>query len=293
MRALYTIATGLDQRLKPLPDEILTVWAEICAEVPDKYASEVQKRLYSTRRISILQPGDILETWQEMKAEIDGALGRCSRLAAKFNSLEIEDKQDWETALRVFEAWERAYANVPEFVRSEVQIERLDMPPMPVERVSIAPPPEVVSMMRGIGNGGTGGRLRSSAIGLQMPLGGKTGTTQNNSDAWFMGFTPDLVAGCWVGGEERSEVLLRYGLPAHEFEEALHVMRRIEAPLISITLGVITLLVGREAWIEGRAELAIGHHGTHELGLVVPIALVVERLLVVDLADRVEPSSLC
>ena len=37
-----------------------------------------------------------------------------------------------------------------------------------------------------------------------MPLGGKTGTTQNNSDTWFMGFTPDLVAGCWVGGEERS-----------------------------------------------------------------------------------------
>ena len=159
MRALYTIATGLDQRLKPLPDEILTVWAEICAEVPDKYAREVQKRLYSTRRISILQPGDILETWQEMKTEIDGALGRCSRLAAKFKSLEIEDKQDWETAHRVFGAWERAYANVPDFVRSEVQIERLEMPLMPVERVSIAPPPEVVAMVRGIGNGGTGGHL--------------------------------------------------------------------------------------------------------------------------------------
>ena len=91
-----------------------------------------------------------------MKSEIDGALGRCSRLAAKFKSLEIEDKQDWETALRVFEAWERAYANVPDFVRSEVQIERLEMPLMPVERVSIAPPPEVVAMVRGIGNGGTG-----------------------------------------------------------------------------------------------------------------------------------------
>jgi len=35
-------------------------------------------------------------------------------------------------------------------------------------------------------------------------MGGKTGTTQNNSDAWFMGFTPNLVSGCWVGGEERS-----------------------------------------------------------------------------------------
>lgn len=35
-------------------------------------------------------------------------------------------------------------------------------------------------------------------------MGGKTGTTQNNSDGWFMGFTPSLVSGCWVGGEDRS-----------------------------------------------------------------------------------------
>jgi penicillin-binding protein 1A len=34
-------------------------------------------------------------------------------------------------------------------------------------------------------------------------MGGKTGTTNANSDSWFMGFTPDLVTGVWVGGEER------------------------------------------------------------------------------------------
>ena len=34
-------------------------------------------------------------------------------------------------------------------------------------------------------------------------MGGKTGTTNDNSDGWFMGFTPSLVSGCWVGGEER------------------------------------------------------------------------------------------
>ena len=35
-------------------------------------------------------------------------------------------------------------------------------------------------------------------------IAGKTGTTQNNSDGWFMGLTPELVSGCWVGGEDRS-----------------------------------------------------------------------------------------
>ena len=39
--------------------------------------------------------------------------------------------------------------------------------------------------------------------GLTVPMGGKTGTTNNNSDGWFMCFTPSLVSGTWVGGEDR------------------------------------------------------------------------------------------
>ena len=162
MRALYTIATGLDQRLKPLPDEILTVWAEICAEVPDKYAREVQKRLYSTRRISILQPGDILETWQEMKSEIDAAIGKCSRLAAKYDSLEIEDRQDYETAVRVHESWKRAYAAVPDFVRSEVDLRVIDAPRMPRETKAVPPPPEVRAIVHSFGVGESGSMRRGA-----------------------------------------------------------------------------------------------------------------------------------
>ncbi len=62
---------------------------------------------------------------------------------------------------------------------------------------------KMLDMLQAVVNGGTGRRLRSR-FGLDMPLGGKTGTTQNNSDSWFMGFTPEIVAGCWVGGEDRS-----------------------------------------------------------------------------------------
>jgi penicillin-binding protein 1A len=51
---------------------------------------------------------------------------------------------------------------------------------------------------------GTAGRLRFRYnIGYDKAIGGKTGTTQNNSDGWFMGITPDLVSGCWVGAEDR------------------------------------------------------------------------------------------
>lgn len=48
---------------------------------------------------------------------------------------------------------------------------------------------------------GTGVRVRR--LGVQTDMGGKTGTTNFNADGWFMGFTPSLVSGCWVGGEDR------------------------------------------------------------------------------------------
>ena len=62
---------------------------------------------------------------------------------------------------------------------------------------------KMIYMMRAVVDGGTGGRIRGR-YGLNMPMGGKTGTTQNNSDGWFMGYTPSLVSGVWVGGEDRS-----------------------------------------------------------------------------------------
>ena len=61
---------------------------------------------------------------------------------------------------------------------------------------------KMIEMLRAVINEGTGGRLRR-IYKITADMGGKTGTTQNNSDGWFMGFTPNLVTGCWVGGEDR------------------------------------------------------------------------------------------
>lgn len=65
---------------------------------------------------------------------------------------------------------------------------------------------KMIDMMRAVVNEGTGTRLRVASLFptfRNVDCGGKTGTTDNHSDAWFMGYTPDLVAGCWVGGEDR------------------------------------------------------------------------------------------
>ncbi len=60
----------------------------------------------------------------------------------------------------------------------------------------------MVNLMSGVINEGTGSRLRS-VYGLQGEIAGKTGTTNDNSDGWFIGYTPNITAGVWVGGEDR------------------------------------------------------------------------------------------
>ncbi len=61
---------------------------------------------------------------------------------------------------------------------------------------------KMIEMLMGVMNGGTGSRMRYK-YDVNCEMGGKTGTTNRNADAWFMGFTPRLVSGCWVGGEDR------------------------------------------------------------------------------------------
>ncbi|WP_437918052.1 transglycosylase domain-containing protein [Sphingobacterium sp. LRF_L2] len=62
----------------------------------------------------------------------------------------------------------------------------------------------MVDMLKGVVDGGTASRLRQAEYGgLTNPIGGKTGTTNDNADAWFIGITPELVTGVWTGAEDR------------------------------------------------------------------------------------------
>ena len=62
---------------------------------------------------------------------------------------------------------------------------------------------KILSMLLNVVDGGTGSRLRRPPYNLTAQTGGKTGTTNSNSDGWFMAFTPQIVAGAWVGGDEK------------------------------------------------------------------------------------------
>lgn len=62
---------------------------------------------------------------------------------------------------------------------------------------------KMINLLQSVINAGTGNRVRRAPYIITAQMGGKTGTTNFNSDGWFMGFTPTLVSGAWVGGEER------------------------------------------------------------------------------------------
>lgn len=69
------------------------------------------------------------------------------------------------------------------------------------EVLSVSSAYKMLVMLRAVINEGTGNRVRR--LGVKADMGGKTGTTNLHADGWFMGFTPSLVSGCWVGGEDR------------------------------------------------------------------------------------------
>ena len=68
----------------------------------------------------------------------------------------------------------------------------------------------MIEMLKGVVHGGTAAKL-TYQYKVPGDVAGKTGTTNNNSDGWFIGITPRLVAGTWVGGEERSIHLTNRG----------------------------------------------------------------------------------
>jgi len=73
--------------------------------------------------------------------------------------------------------------------------------PQMKEVISVSSAYKMLDMLRDVVNEGTGNRVKR-IYGITPDVGGKTGTTNHNADGWFMGFTPSLVSGVWVGGED-------------------------------------------------------------------------------------------
>ncbi len=97
---------------------------------------------------------------------------------------------------------------------------------------------KMIQLMKGVVESGTGVRLRYK-YGLRNPIAGKTGTTQNQSDGWFMGLTPELVTGIWTGAEDRSahfrSITLGQGANTALPIWAIYMQKIYDDPLLQIT----------------------------------------------------------
>lgn len=80
-------------------------------------------------------------------------------------------------------------------------LEKFSYPPEDTEVVSPDNCRAVINMMQAVVEDGTGAAIRSK-YNIEGDFAGKTGTTQDNSDGWFVGITPKLVTGCWVGADD-------------------------------------------------------------------------------------------
>ncbi len=98
----------------------------------------------------------------------------------------------------------------------------------------------MIELLKGVVESGTGVRLRFR-YNLTNPIAGKTGTTQNNSDGWFIGLTPDLVTGVWVGAEDRGirfrDISLGQGANTALPIWALYMQRVYDDPSLNISQG--------------------------------------------------------
>ncbi|MGH7545166.1 MAG: penicillin-binding protein 1A [Gemmatimonadota bacterium] len=80
---------------------------------------------------------------------------------------------------------------------------------MQVERERVLDPQTawvVLSMLRDVVDRGTGYSIRDRGLSYDIPAGGKTGTTDENTDVWFVGFTPELLAGIWIGFDQPKKI---------------------------------------------------------------------------------------
>ena len=112
----------------------------------------------------------------------------------------------------------------------------------------------LVELMQGVVESGTGKAARLNGV----PVGGKTGTTQENRDAWFIGFTPDMTVGVWVGNDDNAPMSGVTGgdIPAriwHEFMDQAQ-KRREKAPPSTVATSAPQRAVEAGARLRGRAE---------------------------------------
>lgn len=132
----------------------------------------------------------------------------------------------------------------------------------PVERHRAIPPGVAYltnSMMRDVVDRGTGYRARQAGLPYSVPAAGKTGTTNESADAWFVGVTPEIAAGVWIGFDERRRIMYgadggKLAAPVWGRVLAEYYRDRAAPPAWAPPLDLVSLRIDRETGQIARDE---------------------------------------
>ncbi len=201
----YTPCDMFSNTLPPLYDESGRLWqprssrSRVGEMVDLRWALTNSNNWISARLISQLSPGALVRTMQNfgITSRLDPVLSLClGPVDVSVREMVTAYTAFANHGMKVDPIFVTAIADQNGNIISEFA-------PRHSEVISENAYYKILSMMMNVVNSGTGARLRRAPYSLTAEMGGKTGTTNFNADGWFMGFTPQLVAGAWVGGEER------------------------------------------------------------------------------------------
>lgn len=118
---LYGLAMGCDSRLEsPLTNEQAEIWAFILADVPYVEAADILRRLYSSHQTSVLQPGDVKEAWESVKADREKTIDAIRRTDRYMSSWGCEDPE--EIRERKWDYRQSLVESLPDRVRAELML---------------------------------------------------------------------------------------------------------------------------------------------------------------------------
>ena len=202
----YTPCDQMSNTQPVLTDEAGNVWAprnssssRVGEMVDLRWALTNSNNWISARLISSLSPAELVRTMHNfgITSHLDPVLSLC------LGPADVSVKE-MVTAYTAFA--NKGMRTDPLFVTAITDASGnviAEFAPRSTEVISEKAYYKMLSMLQGVVDYGTGNRIRRPPYNIVAPTGGKTGTTNSNSDGWFMAFTPELVAGTWVGGDER------------------------------------------------------------------------------------------
>lgn len=147
--AFYAQAAKVDSRLTPRKLEEFDAWEMLLADIPPKFAPMIFREIYRRVQVQQLQPGHIVEAWENVRKNVNAAIARCQSFDKRAADLDVSEREDAEKYNQLVEAHNAALDALPVEVAAANDFERKEMVPVPGKRTPAPAPAWFKSLQKG------------------------------------------------------------------------------------------------------------------------------------------------